>query len=57
MAVVAWYGLAPDAAASSWAEQRVAETQSEERSFDGAGAGQPEMVTVSAVSGGGKSRA
>ncbi|OTA57172.1 multicopper oxidase [Hypoxylon sp. EC38] len=59
--VVAWYGLAPDAAAPAWAEQRLAETEpqvvgSAVRS-SGATAIEADVVTVTAVSGGGHSKA
>lgn len=59
--VVAWYGLAPDAAAPAWAEERLAETEpqvvgSAVRSSE-ATATEPEVVTVTAVSGGGHSKA
>lgn len=57
--VVVLYGLAPDAAAPEWVEQRAAETQvpdSAVRSSGGTGA-EPELVTVTAVSGGGNAKA
>ncbi|KAI1205075.1 multicopper oxidase [Annulohypoxylon truncatum] len=56
---VAWYGLAPDAAAPRWAEQQGAETQTVDsgvRSSEGTAA-EPEIITVTAVSGGGHAKA
>ncbi|KAI0832957.1 multicopper oxidase [Hypoxylon sp. FL0890] len=59
--VVAWYGLAPDAAAPAWAQQRILEAEpqvvgSAERSSD-ATATDHDAITVTAVSGGGQSKA
>ncbi|KAI1376013.1 putative ferroxidase [Hypoxylon crocopeplum] len=56
--VVAWYGLAPDASAPSWAEQRVTEpavVDSAERS-SGATGTDPKVIAVTAVSGNGTSK-
>ncbi|OTB03453.1 putative ferroxidase [Hypoxylon sp. CI-4A] len=50
--VVAWYGLAPDAAAPEWAQQAVLETEGAGRAATAAGQ-EDKVVMVSAVSGGG----
>ncbi|KAI1101784.1 putative ferroxidase [Jackrogersella minutella] len=55
--VVAWYGLAPDAAAPGWAAQHAAETRAADsavRTSEGTGT-EPEVVTVTA--GGGNTKA
>ncbi|XXG97247.1 hypothetical protein Hte_003543 [Hypoxylon texense] len=63
VAVVCWYGLAPDAAATAWAEQRVAETQVSDSGVvssepaRGGGDSDAKVVTVTAVSGGGNGKA
>ncbi|KAI1456201.1 multicopper oxidase [Annulohypoxylon moriforme] len=56
---VAWYGLAPDAAAPQWVEQQGSDTQTVDsgvRSSDGTAA-EPEVVTVTAVAGGAHTKA
>ncbi|KAI0885377.1 multicopper oxidase [Annulohypoxylon maeteangense] len=56
---VAWYGLAPDAAAPLWVEQHASETQTVDsgvRSSEGTPT-EPEVVTVTAVAGGAHSKA
>ncbi|KAI1388946.1 multicopper oxidase [Hypoxylon trugodes] len=52
--VVIWYGLAPDDAATAWAENHaeIQTTDSAVRSSEATGT-EPEVVTVTAVSGGG----
>ncbi|KAI4870609.1 putative ferroxidase [Hypoxylon rubiginosum] len=67
VAVVAWYGLAPDAAATAWAEQRVAAVEarnsdsgvvsSEAATAVGGRDDDAKVVTVTAVSGGGNGKA
>ncbi|KAI1136757.1 multicopper oxidase [Hypoxylon sp. FL0543] len=59
--VVAWYGLAPDAAATAWTEQRASETEpqlvgsaAEPLGVPGT---EPKVITVTAVSGDGNSKA
>ncbi|KAI0385635.1 putative ferroxidase [Hypomontagnella monticulosa] len=57
--VVAWYGLAPDATAASWVEERVGETQATESVDRSSGATgvEPEVVEVTTVSAGGNKKA
>ncbi|KAI8964740.1 putative ferroxidase [Daldinia sp. FL1419] len=57
--VVVLYGIAPDVSAPQWTEQRVAETQAPDstvKSSEGTEA-EPQLITVTAVSGGGDTKA